>query len=295
MKKIIGTLCTLSASLFLVCCSTKMGPIDSTVTVRVNLQTQGTPDPDTIYMDNWKPFYHYGDTLQYRLASYEDALAGRLTRLDDETTVQGEQGQVSDTTAVVFSNLNQSSAIVWIVQPDAKMYAWRQVDLVDGGLPLELKLFFRSQHTSNYIENKWNVVFREITVPVRLLSDNTPGTDTLYTADWKPFYHAGDTTKFELASYDKALAGKLTPVGGGTDVEGTAAEVLDTTRVVFPHATGKVIQWIVQPTTNMYAWRQIDLKDIALPETEAPLVFHTWEKADYEDNKWTVVVPREAE
>ncbi len=38
MKKIIGITCALSACIFLVCCSSNMGPIDSTVTVAVNLQ-----------------------------------------------------------------------------------------------------------------------------------------------------------------------------------------------------------------------------------------------------------------
>jgi hypothetical protein len=157
MKKTIGIVCLL-AGLMLAGCSTKWGPVDTTVTVYVNVQTRQTP-PDTIYTADWLPFYAYGDTTRYELTSYENALAGTLTSIGGGNTPPVEKGEVPDDKRVIFPNLAEKSVILWVVQPGTRMYAWRQVDLVDGLPDLNLRLFFRTWANAPAVENKWNIVF----------------------------------------------------------------------------------------------------------------------------------------
>ena len=142
-------------------CSKGYGPVDLTFTVYVNLQTKSTPNADTLYTDNWIGFYYYTDTLQHKLLSYEDALAGKLTSLNGETTVDGLMAEVFDTTRVQFRNMTGNAVLLWIVQPDSMVYAWRQLDLVDGLDSMETRLFFRTWRPNDYLENRWNIVLKE--------------------------------------------------------------------------------------------------------------------------------------
>jgi hypothetical protein len=161
MKKYSAILIGCATRCFLLAqCSTGLGPIDTTLTVYVNVQTKTNPDADTVYRAEWLPFYVYGDTTQYRLLSYENALAGRLSsRLDHGAVEQGIAAQVLDTTRVVFPNLNQKSVILWIVQPEFEVYAWRQIDLPDGLPTMGMRLFFRMwEEERSYIDNnKWHI------------------------------------------------------------------------------------------------------------------------------------------
>jgi hypothetical protein len=294
MKKTFGIFRLLPLCLFLAGCSTGWGPIDTTLTVNLSLQPTNA---DTLRVTDWLPFYYYGDTTQYRLDSYENALAGRLTPLGGGASVSGIPAEVIGDTGVQFPHLSEKSVILWIVQPGAKMYAWRQLDLVDGGLPLSMALSFRAWEKAGYVDHPSDVPCRKLLAPVTLQPGEPPAAGLIYTKDWKAFSAPGDTTKYRLASYDDALKGKLTPRADGSAVDGQAAVLLDTTRIQFPHLTqAPTIQWIVSTGSDrIYAWRQLDLTDDDLPSTRARLLFRVTATEDYVENKWNVVVPQKAE
>jgi hypothetical protein len=138
-------------------CSKGYTTINTTYTVYLSLQSKRAPDADTIYTENWKAYYHYGDTSQYRLHSYDDAEKGRLISIKDAVAVQGTAAGALDNIGVQFRNLTQKSVILWIVQPDSMMYAWRQVELVDGLDEMSTRLVFRTWEPGDYELNRWKI------------------------------------------------------------------------------------------------------------------------------------------
>ncbi len=147
-------------------CGTDVGEIDTTVIVRVSVQTNTAPR-DTIYTADWDAFYFYADTIRYAAPTLEDVRAKRLRArsfsgdaIPAEITPDGT-AEVLDTTRVRFNHLRQKAILV-IYRPDFESYAWRPVELVDG-LPelwftVPLKLW---QTTTSYQENKWIVVLKK--------------------------------------------------------------------------------------------------------------------------------------
>ena len=159
-SRYIGTCIVLAAAVLLLGrCSKGFGSIDTTLTVHTFLQTSASP-ADTLYTDDWIGYYFYADTNTYKVLSYEDARAGKLSLLTDPKNKLDYTGQASmlDTTRLQFLHLVQDPVVLVIVQPDSMIYAWRQLQLVDGLDQLALKLFFKTHQTAVYEENKWQVV-----------------------------------------------------------------------------------------------------------------------------------------
>lgn len=141
-------------------CGTKPGPVDTTVTVKIHLQTVSSPKADTVYLNTWESFYFYADTIQYKAPTLEDVLQKRLvSRTEGGSPLAATgAGEMVDTTRVRFNHLTETAVLV-IYEPASKAYAWRQIELVDGLPNVSFSLFVRTWGTrTSYTENKWNVV-----------------------------------------------------------------------------------------------------------------------------------------
>ncbi len=116
------------------------------------------PEPDV------RAYGYYGDTTQWRVASYDDALIGLLTSRSDETVTK-----LPDFTAdpdaegkLTLGPFTRYEFMVLMCQTnpeavdDVKMYAWRNAATVEDLPQLSVHVTFKPWRTTRYkSEGKW--------------------------------------------------------------------------------------------------------------------------------------------
>jgi hypothetical protein len=150
----------LLAGFSLMRCGKGNDQVDTDVLARLMIESNvpGENRRDTSYTEHWDAFWFYADTLRYNPPTREDVLARRLRArgsAGSEIAPDGMAEVVADT-VVRFGHLT-ANAILVVRQPDAEIYAWRELKLL-GGLPeLQLSLYLRTWKDTTYVENKWTV------------------------------------------------------------------------------------------------------------------------------------------
>lgn len=111
-----------------------------------------------------KAYAYYGDTTSWRVASWQDALIGKLTSKTDET-----QTRLPDFTAepdevgkLVLGPIVQKDFIVLVchTDPDAaadvEMYAWRNAETTENLSLINVSMMFKPWRTeTRWVESRW--------------------------------------------------------------------------------------------------------------------------------------------
>ena len=288
--------------LSLVRCTTKVGPIDLTFTVYSYLQTKTTPDADTLYTDQWVGYYFEGaDSLTYKVASFEDAKAGRLHNIVSNSTYNYTAKAETSNALVEFQDIRATPVMMLIVLEEAQMYAWRQLNPVDGLDEMSARLFFRTWRTAEYVESGWRV-FPKVAwykptsyqVNAKIQQRETPN-NTITSKTWKGYYYVVDNTDYKILNFEDAKNHVVTAGSGETLEEGFKnAENKATEHVLFSGLTEKSLMLVIyEEEREIFAYRFLNIAEGK--EEEEDLVFKLFKYEDYTEGEWYISVPPKEE
>jgi hypothetical protein len=133
---------------------------------RTAIYEQATTDGGYIHSTDAEVYAFYADTTEWKIASWEDAMAHRIT---NKTT--GEQRDTPD----AFGSFNASeeyqssirlehSAMMVMLFPEAKVYAYRKYELPENLAEVTTKLYIATWRPS-YNSAGWRVENRFYTPP----------------------------------------------------------------------------------------------------------------------------------
>lgn len=159
MRKTVGIL--LFAPLFALWSCEKNGEFSTTynITARVQFENGG----DSFLALNAKAYVYYGDTTQWRVASWEDACEGIVTSKEDGTRLEPVfEAEPDNDYRMVMGPLAQEQIMLLVcyTQPadvaGAKMYAWRNARIIDDLPNVYVDLTFKPwREVRYYSESRW--------------------------------------------------------------------------------------------------------------------------------------------
>ena len=102
--------------------------------LEINSRTQASPDAQIERLDEVVAFAYYGDTLDYSLKSYEQAVGGHVTTSkDDQTRPADLKGTYSaDDGRITFRGISQPVVFVVVCDTRNKIYGYYQQAISKG-------------------------------------------------------------------------------------------------------------------------------------------------------------------
>ncbi len=128
----------------------------------IAVYTQATADDDYVRARDLDTYAYYVDTVEWRIASYDDAVEGRITNKLTGRTLETPDVWGAFNSSQEFQCslvLTESPAMIVAVDPVAKRYAYRSYELPVNLPRVDTKLYmaaWRPTHTSS----GWVVVNR---------------------------------------------------------------------------------------------------------------------------------------
>ena len=300
------------AGLSLGSCSTKMGPLDTTFTVVT--QTQRVQGETAVGVDGWIGYYLYSDSLTYTVDSFENALDGYFAPHGGSGEGVSADGQAAvQDSIVVFPNLDQTPALMLLVHPDDSLYAWRQIDLVDGLPNMSTKLIFKAYQASGEegkviteTLNNWNVIYASTTVEteeevptstykVNPTYQETEGGEKKKSTAWKGYYYVVDHADYEIRNLANAIGHIVHSTTSGEVLTGewTDAENKPTEHILFSEMKERTFLLVIyEESLKVFAYRYIEIAEGS--DLTEPLNFLLDKYAPYKDI-WNIVVPAKEE
>ena len=256
-----------------------------------------------------KAYAFDADTAFYTVASYEDALNGVIARKDDlsdriaSPVAAAEPCVREGTVGWVQMPLSAETQMVVAVDPVNRVYAYTQQEL-DVNLPnLYVSLIFKPWKGFSYKEGNWSFYNEFYAPPVYLdcLIDPSvqlaEGGETSEIANVKAYAYAADTTAFYIASYDDAVAGKITSKDDDSFTRSnpnfTAYKEESSALYKMQVSTPTLMVVVVDRVNRLYAYtkKEVDLEGAS---PTFPVLFRPWIQQwidDEEPNGWIVVNP----
>ena len=256
-----------------------------------------------------KAYAFDADTAFYTVASYEDARNGVIARMDDlsdriaSPVAAAEPCVREGTVGWVQMPLSAETQMVVAVDPVNRVYAYTQQEL-DVNLPnLYVSLIFKPWKGFSYKEGNWSFYNEFYAPPVYLdcLIDPSvqlaEGGETSEIANVKAYAYAADTTAFYIASYDDAVAGKITSKDDDSFTRSnpnfTAYKEDNSTLYKMQVSTPTLMVVVVDRVNRLYAYtkKEVDLEGAS---PTFPVLFRPWIQQwidDEEPNGWIVVNP----
>lgn len=263
-----------------------------------------------------KAYAFDADTNFYTVVTYEDALNGIITRKDNPSeristpVATAEPYELDGTVGWVQMPLSRPSQMVVAVYPDSdsdpesdtRIYAYTQQELGENLPNLYVSLVFEiwkegfsykgskstnwSFYHPSYKPQPTLVCFIEPSV------QSEEGGEPAAVSDLKAYAFAADTTAWYIASYDDAVAGKITPKGEGSPrttpnflaypEEGSSLYKMEV------KATPLMVV-VVDRTNRLYAYSKQEVDLDGEPVT-FPIVFRPWrDEWIYVDESWRIV------
>lgn len=126
---------------------------------RISCYVQDTSGGKDRPLESALAFAFYGDTAQYEVASYEDALNGIVTDRKSGEKRTSEVSTTSDADGLAILHLTSTPVILTICDTENRLYAWRAAAVGAGLDNIYVSLRFRPwRETKRYTEAKWFMV-----------------------------------------------------------------------------------------------------------------------------------------
>lgn len=180
------------------------------------------------YAETALAYGFYADTAQWAVLSYDDALAGVITSRTDGSKHSYDLSAGPDemlAPTLRLGPVTSTHLMLVVCFPDTYSYAYRQVPMTPGIGNISISITFRTwKTTAPYTDAKWIIMGQIPPHTVDCIYTVTPQVEDS-PGVVAPCAHAvgytflGDTTKWKVGSYDKAVKGILSPVTGTGDLK----------------------------------------------------------------------------
>ncbi len=261
-------------------------------------------------LEGVKAYAFAADTADYTVATYADAEAGVLTRRTNpaeklsEPTAVAEPFAQEGTTGWLQMSLGRTSQLVLAVDTQNKLYAYTQQTLAVNLPKLYVSLIFKPwKEGTSYTEGKW-LFFNEfyttptyITCYIEPSAQATEGGEQSSISSLKAYAYAADTTAWRIASYDDAVAGKITSKSDDSFTRTTpnfqAYKESDSERYKMEKVNSSPLMVVVVDRVNrLYAYTKREVELTATDTPSFPIVFRLWRNEwKYDEQGWQVVNP----
>ena len=319
MKRTVCYL-ALSAACALASCL-KEGKYDMTYILNPGIQTQsvGSTEP----LEGVIAYAYDVDTLDWGIASYADAAAGIITRKDDparkltEPTViatpydgtigtETEGTDFSGTAGWLQMPFGKTVRMVVAVDPSTRLYGYTmQQPQLNLERLYDSVVFQPWREGFVYKNNAWSFYNEFYTPPTVLKTYCRPvrqaeegAAEEAFTAQQiKAYAYVADTTDWYIASYDDAVAGKI------TRKEGTDTRTTPNFQAYYESVSGlygmevtatPLMAVVVDRVDRIYAYTKF-VPDLDGESPTWPVVFRPWRALwKYEEGDWRMVDERQA-
>lgn len=259
----------------------------------------------TLPLADVKAYAFAVDTTKWRVASYDDALAGIITSKENPsekitTPIATAEPYVREgTEGWIQMSIGNPSQMVLVVDTQNKIYCYTQQALGQNLGELFVALVFRPWKTGNaYKDGEWSF-YNQFYVPPTFVDffvtpssqaeQNGPTEDI---ASLKTYAYAVDTTAWYIASYDNAAAGIITsktdPTRTRTNPDFTGYQE-NAGQYRMSVSSPMLMVVVVDQTDKLYAYSRQDVELEGTPVT-VPLVFRIWKQTYlYTEDSWRVV------
>lgn len=158
MKRAISILIVATAAAALLCGCFKQ--VVAYTVLEVAIYEQAEQDGPTPRAQEIISYAYYVDTVEWRIASWEDAMAGRITNKTTGEVLSAPDvlGEFNSTADFQMSiELNQKISMVVAVNPEQRMYAYRKYELPVNLNRVKAKLYMASWKRSHSNAGWWVV------------------------------------------------------------------------------------------------------------------------------------------
>ncbi len=267
------------------------------------------------------------DTLDWGIASYADAEAGIITRKNDPSqrltepadvavpydgtagTEGGEEGggeEVADGSTWLQMPLGRASRMIVVVDPATRLYGYTmQQPLLNLSKLYVSVVFLPWKEGSAYKNGAWSFYNDFYTPPIVLKAYYKPtwqaepeGGESAFTSSQvKAYAYVADTTDWHIASYDDAVAGRITRKDGSeerTTPNFTAYYESNSGTYGMEVDATPLMAVVVDRLNRIYAYTKL-VPDLEGPSPTWPVVFRPWRTEwKYKENDWCMVDDRHA-
>ena len=250
------------------------------------------------------------DTARYTVASYEDALNGIASLKDDpsaqlQAVASSEPYAQEGTTGWVRMSLPMAERrMILAVDTEHRLYAYTEQELVETLPSLYVTLIFKTwKEGTSYKDGNW-CFFNEFYTPPTYLDcfiepavQSEEGGAAGEISSLKAYAFAADTTAWYIASYDDAVAGKITSKDDDSFTRSnpnfTAYKEENSALYKMQVSTPTLMVVVVDRVNRLYAYtkKEVDLEGAS---PTFPVLFRPWIQQwidDEEPNGWIVVNP----
>lgn len=311
-------------ALLLVSCL-KEGKFETTYILKPSVQYQSV-DPEEP-LEGVVAYAYEVDTLDWGIASYDDAAAGIITRKDDPSqrltepadiavpydgtagTEGAEAGGGEETAAMsgwLQMPLGRAPRMIVVVDPTTRLYGYTmQQPLLNLPKLYVSVVFLPWKEGSAYKNGEWSFYNDFYMQPTVLKAYYKPtwqaqadGEESAFTSSQiKAYAYVADTTDWYIASYDDAVAGRITRKDGSEErtTPNFQAYYESGSDLWGMEVTATPLMAVVVDRLNrIYAYTKL-VPDLEGPPPTWPVVFRPWRTLwKYKENDWCMVDDRYA-
>ena len=256
-------------------------------------------------------FAHAADTVFWEVASYEDALAGIITRRDNPTEKQtvplvtAEPYQQEGIAGWLSMRIDKPSVMVVAVDTEHRIYGYTQQEIAENFPKLYVSVVFKPwKEGTEYKDGNW--IFRnQFYVPPTYLDcyiapsvQAEEDGETTEPSKLKAYAYAVDTTAWRIASYIDAAAGVITSKNDPSQTRSNpnfTASKEESGAYGMEVSSPTLMVVVVDQTNEVYAYSKQEVDLDGEPVT-FPIVFRTWRPEYlYVEEGWRVVNEKNAD
>ena len=256
-------------------------------------------------------FAHAADTVFWEVASYEDALAGIITRRDNPSEKQtvplvtAEPYQQEGIAGWLSMRIDKPSVMVVAVDTEHRIYGYTQQEIAENFPKLYVSVVFKPwKEGTEYKDGNW--IFRnQFYVPPTYLDcyivpsvQAEEGGETTEPSKLKAYAYAVDTTAWRIASYIDAAAGVITSKNDPSQTRSNpnfTASKEESGAYGMEVSSPTLMVVVVDQTNEVYAYSKQEVDLDGEPVT-FPIVFRTWRPEYlYVEEGWSVVNEKNAD
>ena len=245
------------------------------------------------------------DTSEWEVTSYEDALAGIITSRhepslkDNAPLATAEPYEAEGTRGWLTMRIRRSSALVVAVNPELRLYGYRQQGFGENMPRLYSTVVFRpwkqsyDESKSWFMRNDFYTPPLEAQYIIEPYVETTEGATPEQLTALKAYAYAVDTTDWKVATYDDATLGIITSKYDEEETKrnpmATASRDSGTGNFTMT-VSGTPLMVIVADTRNRrYAYSRQDI-DLSGGPYSARLTFRPWRTDSvYVEDSWRFV------
>lgn len=285
-------------------CDKGEGPIDTTLTIYPTVQQ--VPQGDTIQIEGWQGYYLIGDTSMYAVNLFEKFGDSHFITKDSVAVPFSGEAEINGKEWIRFRNMAYESIVLLIVHPEDSVFAWRQMNFVDGLDSMSQRLFFKS-YLSGVTEpqNRWNIsyvaeeekepeveeypAYKIHTFIYKLVEGSDDQYEVVTSKAWQAYYFAVDDQSYTIASLNDARNRILTPAADLISVNAENDATTEYVRYVgLPDSPQLMLMVIYEPDHGVYAYRYYEAT-AGQEEENANLYFRLDRTEAYTEAGWRVV------